>query len=233
MRRTSMTRLSDTGTFSATKSHRLLWPIVLMTISILCLVIAGTLLCIGRWLVVEDPLDKVPAIVVLSGRMPVRAIEAAKLYRAGYAAQIWLTCSHEPTASLQALHIAYIGEDFYNARVLMHEGVPSNAIHVLEPSVDNTVDEVRVIIERLARENASAVIIVTTKAHTRRVRTLWNKLSDGHRRAIVRAAGDDPFEPAHWWRTSSDVLDVTREGLGVMNSLAGLPLRPATEPNRK
>jgi hypothetical protein len=40
---------------------------------------------VGRWLVVEDPLEKPYAIIVLSGRMPHRAIEAACLYRQGYA----------------------------------------------------------------------------------------------------------------------------------------------------
>jgi hypothetical protein len=43
---------------------------------------------VGRWLVVEDPLDKAQAIVVLSGRIPMRAKEAARLYNAGYAAQV-------------------------------------------------------------------------------------------------------------------------------------------------
>jgi uncharacterized SAM-binding protein YcdF (DUF218 family) len=90
---------------------------------------------VGRWLVVEDPLDKAQAIVVLSGRIPMRAKEAARLYNAGCAAQVWLTRANEPAASLQEMHIAYIGEDFFNSRVLMHEGVPSNAIRVLEPPI--------------------------------------------------------------------------------------------------
>ena len=231
MRPPSMMRFSKIDTASAPKTRRRFWPILLVATSIVFLAIIGIFLGLGGWLVIEDPLDKAQAIVVLSGRLPIRAIEAAKLYRAGYASQIWLTRSHEPTASLQALHIAFIGEDFYSARVLMHEEVPSNAIHVLEPSIENTVDEVRVIAAELTRENGSTVIIVTTKAHTRRVRTLWNKLSGGRGRAIIRAASNDPFEPARWWRTSSDALDVTREVLGLLNAWAGLPLRPSTTPD--
>jgi uncharacterized SAM-binding protein YcdF (DUF218 family) len=179
---------------------------------------------VGRWLVVEDPLDKAQAIAVLSGRMPMRAKEAARLYNGGYAAQIWLTRTNEPTASLQEMHIAYIGEDFFNSRVLMHQGVPSNAIRVLEPDIDNTADEIRVIASELERERASTVIIVTTKAHTRRVRTLWRELSGGRGRAIVRATPSDPFAPDHWWRATGDALDVMREILGLWNAWAGLPL---------
>src|SRR5246127_2317220 len=182
---------------------------------------------VGRWLVVEDPLDKAQAIVVLSGRIPARAKEAARLYNAGYASQIWLTRANEPAASLQEMHIAYMGEDFFNTRVLMHEGVPSNPIRVLDPPIDNTADEIRVIAEELSREKGGAVIIVTTKAHTRRVRTLWKDLSGGRGRAIVRAAPSDPFVPEHWWRATGDSLDVVREVLGLLNAWSGLPLQPA------
>ena len=201
--------------------------------AVLVTVIVGLVACawiiflgVGRWLVVEDPLDKAQAIVVLSGRMPVRAKEAARLYNAGYAPQVWLTRGVEPAASLQEMHIAFIGEDFFNSRVLTHEGVPSSAIHVLEPSVRNTADELQVIAAELERQRGSAVIIVTTKAHTRRVRTLWKQLIGGRRRGIVRAATTDTFEPAHWWRSTGDSLDVVREVLGLLNAWSGLPLRP-------
>jgi len=184
-------------------------------------------LVVGRWLVVEDPLDKAQAIVVLSGRIPMRAKEAARLYNAAYAPQVWLTRVNEPAASLQEMHIPYLGEDFFNSRVLIHDGVPSNAIRVIEPPIDNTADEVRAIAAELERENGTAVILVTTKAHTRRVRTLWRELAGGRGRAIVRAASTDPFAPDHWWRATGDALDVVREVLGLVNAWAGLPLHPS------
>jgi uncharacterized SAM-binding protein YcdF (DUF218 family) len=203
-------------------------PAILLISAVGLFVFAAIIfLGIGRWLVVEDPLDKAQAIVVLGGRIPMRAKEAARLYNAGYSPQVWLTRANEPAASLQEMHIAYIGEDFYNSRVLMHDGVPSNAIHVLEPPIDNTADEVRAIAAELEREKGAAVIIVTTKVHTRRVRTLWKKLSSGRGRAIVRAASTDSFAPEHWWRTTGDSLDVVREVLGLLNAWAGLPLHPS------
>jgi uncharacterized SAM-binding protein YcdF (DUF218 family) len=181
---------------------------------------------VGRWLVVEDPLVKGKAIAVLSGSMPLRAIEAAKLYRQGYAPEVWLTHSTIPGEALEELGIPYAGEDYYNARVLIHEGVPAEAIRVLEPPIVNTVDEIKVLGSALARQKGGAVIIVTTKAHTRRVRLLWRKLAGGRGEAIVRAASEDPFDPRHWWRTTSDALDVVREVLGLLNAWAGLPLHP-------
>lgn len=182
---------------------------------------------IGRWLVVEDPLAKAQAIVVLSGAMPVRAVEAAKLYREGYAPEIWLTHSAEPGKTLEEMGIPFFGEDHYNKLVLIHEGVPAEAIHVLDAPIVNTVDEIRLAAAALKPGNNATVILVTTKVHTRRVRLLWRRLAPSQARVIVRAASTDPFDPGHWWRTTSDALDVVREFLGLLNAWAGLPLHPA------
>jgi len=182
---------------------------------------------LGRWLVVEDSLEKASAIAVLSGAMPLRAIEAAKLYREGCAPEVWLTHSSEPAQTLKEMDIPFTGEDYYDSRILIHEGVPEQAIHILEPSIKNTVDELSAISSALAKEKDGSVIIVTTKAHTRRVRLLWRRLSRGRGRAIVRASSGDTFDPDHWWRTTTDALDVVRETLGLLNAWAGLPLHPA------
>jgi uncharacterized SAM-binding protein YcdF (DUF218 family) len=182
---------------------------------------------VGRWLVVEDPLVKARAIVVLSGAMPVRAIEAARFYREGYAPEVWLTHSTEPAETLEEMGIPFAGEDHYNTLVLIHEGVPAGAIHILEPPIVNTADEIKVVASALARAKGEAAILVTTKAHTRRVRLLWRRLASGEGRAIVRAASADSFDPRHWWRSTSDALDVVREVLGLLNAWAGLPLHPA------
>jgi uncharacterized SAM-binding protein YcdF (DUF218 family) len=222
MRPLSMAPGTNIGTRARTRNVALIGLIVVLIVAVIAV------LGVGRWLVVENPLEKADAIVVLSGRIPMRAIEAARLYRAGYASQIWLTRPEEPAASLEALGIPYSGEDFFNTRVLTHEGVPLSAIRVLVPPINNTADEVRAIAAELRRENGSTVIVVTTKAHTRRVCRLWHQLARGQGHAIVRAATGDPFDPAHWWRTTGDALDVVREVLGVLNAWAGLPLHPAT-----
>lgn len=189
--------------------------------------IMALLLNVGRWLVVEDPLEKANAIVVLSGRIPIRALEAARLYQAGWAPQVWLTHPDEPTASLAAIGIDDPGEDALNAVVLKHGAVSPSDIHTLPSPIFNTVDEVRAIASEAEKQNATLVIIVTTKGHTRRVHALWKKYASSRARIIVRAPADDPFDPVHWWRSTTGVLDVVREVLGMFNVWIGLPLRPA------
>ena len=204
-------------------SHRVLRSLAgLFALMILLSVVF--LLNVGHWLVVEDPLTKAQAIVVLSGRLPMRALAAAQLYRDGFAPDVWVTHPAQPGESLAALGIAYDGEDVYNTRVLSHEGVPVEAIHVLPNPIVNTADEMAAIADALPPDGSGAVIIVTTKAHTRRTRELWKQIGRGRGRAIIRAAPDDPFDPSHWWRTSGDALDVVRECLGLLNAWAGLPL---------
>jgi uncharacterized SAM-binding protein YcdF (DUF218 family) len=124
------------------------------------------------------------------------------------------------------MQIVYLGEDFYDRQVLMHEGVPAEAIRLLEPPIFNTADEIAVVSGALAEEKAATVIIVTSKVHTRRTRILWRRYGAQHGTGIIRAASDDAFEPAHWWRTTGDALDVVRETLGILNAWVGLPLPP-------
>ena len=182
---------------------------------------------IGRWLVVEDPLEKASAIAVLSGRMPSRALEAARIYREGYASEVWLTRTIEPGASLQALFVPFTGEEAYDRLVLMRKGVPESAIRVLDPPIANTADEMLAIGQALSKENQHTVIIVTSKVHTRRVKALWRHFSSADGQAIVRGVSDDGFDPAHWWANTADALDVVREALGLLNAWAGLPVPPS------
>ena len=215
-----------TATLLPTQSARKLrlWPFLVLAIISACLF---AFFHLGRWLIVEDPLQNAVAIAVLSGRMPSRALEAAKVYKQGYAPQVWLTHSAEPGATLSQLSVPYQGEDVYDKLILLHEGVPESAIHVLDPPIVNTADEMATIEKALSQSNPRRVILVTSKVHTRRTRTLWKQINGAGGEAIVHGVSDDSFDADHWWRNTSDVLDVVREVLGLLNAWAGLPLRPA------
>jgi len=181
---------------------------------------------VGQWLVVQDALEPAQAIVVLSGRMPVRAREAAEIYRQGFAAQIWITRPASPEEELRQMGIGFVGEEFYNQRVLIQLGVPTDAIRVLDKPVINTEQEVLEISDALRQEGGSKVIVVTTKPHTRRVKAIWKRLVGNSPRLMVRYASQDGYDGAHWWRRTSDALDVVRELLGLANAWAGFPVQP-------
>jgi uncharacterized SAM-binding protein YcdF (DUF218 family) len=180
----------------------------------------------GRWLVREDMLGPADAIVVLSGGLPVRADEAARIYIRGYAHEVWITRPESPAADLSEMGIQYTGEESYSRQILIHFDVPDANIRVLPAMVVNTEQEVEEISSEMRREGKTSVIIVTSPQHTRRVRTLWRKLVGKNPRAIVRAAPLDSFDADYWWRDTHDALSVVREMLGLLNAWAGLPVRP-------
>jgi uncharacterized SAM-binding protein YcdF (DUF218 family) len=182
---------------------------------------------IGSWLVVQDPLAHADVIIVLSGDLPVRAMQAAEIYKAGYADQVWVSPPISPVDTLKSMKISFLGEDFYNEKVLLAGGVRPDAIRVMDKPSANTEEEVREISTWLRNNNFHTAIVVTSKPHTRRVRTIWGKLIGSEPRLIVRFASQDAYDGAHWWRHTHDALDVVRETLGLFNAWAGFPLRPS------
>ena len=185
------------------------------------------MLGIGHWLVKEDSLQKAGAIAVLSGNFPARALEAAALYRNGYAGQIWLTRPGAQPQELAELGIHYPSEADFNYQVLRRQGVPAKAIRILDSPVINTQDELEVISATLRQKNTVAVIVVTNKAHTRRVHELWNKLDSTSGKIIVHAISKDDFQPSAWWTRTGDTHQVIHEVFGMINLWAGLPMQSA------
>src|SRR5260370_42016096 len=134
----------------------------------------------GLWLVREDPLEKSQAIIILSGGLPDRALAAARIYRDGFARQVWLTQPLQPGASMEDLHLPYAGEEQYSRMVLIAQGGPPAKIRLLTPRILNTADELRAVAAALDQQPGTTAIVVTAQAHTRRVRALWQKISQGH-----------------------------------------------------
>ena len=187
---------------------------------------------IGQWLMVADPLEPAKAIVVLSGRVPFRAMEAASIYREGLAPEVWLTKEvvRAEELALGRLGVAIVREEVYNREALERLGVKPEAIRLLGDGILNTVDEMRLIASELGRNGGERVIIVTSKAHSRRVRATWAAIVGASPRAIVRYAREEPYGARGWWRNTRDALDVSREVFGLMNVWAGFPVQPDRHP---
>lgn len=184
------------------------------------------MLGVGHWLVREDSLHKAGAIAVLTGNFPARALEAATLYHNGYAPEIWLTRDGVQSSKLAAMGIHYPSETEFNYLVLRRQGVPAKAIHVLDSPIINTQDELEVISGALGQKNSNAsVIVVTNKAHTRRVRELWDRLDSPRGEVIVHGISGDDFNPSAWWTRTGDTHQVIHELLGMINVWAGLPMQ--------
>ncbi len=201
---------------------------VLVVLGVIAVLLPWGARGLGQWLVVADPLEPARAIVVLSGRIPFRAMEAAALFRAGWAPEVWLTAEARTPeeAALGRLGITMLRGEAYNREVLERLEVPARAIRVLSGEVWNTVDEVRLVARELGAGGADRVILVTSKAHSRRVRATWSAVAGASSHAIVRSAREEPFDTAQWWRHTREALQVSWEVFGLMNVWAGFPLEP-------
>jgi uncharacterized SAM-binding protein YcdF (DUF218 family) len=154
-------------------------------------------------------------------------MEAASLYKQGWAPEVWLTHGGFPAeqAALARFGIRFCGtEADINRQVLERLGVPVDSIRVLAGWVQNTAEEVQLIAGELGRMGGGRVILVTSKAHTRRVRATWRALVGDTPHAIVQYATDDPYAPARWWQQTRDAQAVSREVLGLINVWAGFPV---------
>jgi uncharacterized SAM-binding protein YcdF (DUF218 family) len=180
----------------------------------------------GRWLEREDPLAHADVIFILSGGLPQRAVEGSKVFAMGYAPEVWLSRPDGPADELAKLGIHFFSEEDYNRQVLIHQGVPETAIHILPVPVVNTEEELEEVGSQMRSKGKTSIILVTSPQHTRRVWIIWRKVVGSDARAMVRAARNDPFDPDHWWRNTRDVFSVVREGLGLVNAWIGLPVPP-------
>jgi uncharacterized SAM-binding protein YcdF (DUF218 family) len=215
---------ASTGERSLRRRNR--WIAGLAILLAVAIVALWVFLHLGTWLVVEDPLAPADVIAVLSGHMPYRAIEAARLYGQKAAPEVWFTQPEGPGEDLAAMNIPFVGEEFYSRRVLMAMNVPALSTRVLPDPILNTAQEIEEIARIARQSNLRTVIIVTSAPHTRRVHAIWARLVGDSPRLIVHHPVDDPFNAARWWRNTQDALDVVREWLGLANAWAGFPAKP-------
>jgi uncharacterized SAM-binding protein YcdF (DUF218 family) len=180
----------------------------------------------GRWLVRPDPLAPADVIAILSGSMPARAEEAARIFRMGYSHKVWITRPVSPAEELAQMDISYAGEEDYSRQVLIHEGVPAQVIRILPDPIVDTQQEVEEISREARVEGDRRVMIVTSPQHTRRVKALWRKLVGSDPAVIVRGAPQEGFDADRWWRNTHDAFAVVREIMGLLNVWIGLPVRP-------
>ena len=190
---------------------------------------------IASFLIVEDSLEPAAAIVSLGGdgTPPFREIEAARLYRAGWAPQVVIVrgARRQDLQSLQDRGNVTKQPYELSRQTLIQEGVRASDIILIKDDAHNTFEELQAVFRALSAKE-SPVILVTSKYHTRRTRLTWNQVSGGHSRAIVRAADRDSFDALPWPRERVVVLAVVREYLAVINAYAGFPISGWADLNR-
>jgi uncharacterized SAM-binding protein YcdF (DUF218 family) len=187
---------------------------------------------IASFLIVEDSLAPAAAIISLGGegKPPFREIEAARLYRAGWAPLVVIVrgARHQDVQRFQDLGNDARQSWELSREALMREGVPPYAILLLKDNPQNTLEELQIAFRAFSSKD-EPVILVTSTFHTRRARLTWEYVTKGRSRAIVRAVVRDSFDPTRWWQQRGFAWSVAHEYLGLINYYAGFPIPGSRE----
>ncbi len=165
-------------------------------------------------MITEDQPEKTDAIVVLSGSVPCRILEAVDLYKQGYAPVILLTKEKQPSGYDELLKLGIKIPEQYevNKSIALNLGVPATSIEVLDGRADSTYSEMELIYDYLKKRNFSSIIIVTSKSHATRATKIFNLVKGEQDIKVVTIPSKyDDFDPKRWWKVRRDWKEVIFE----------------------
>lgn len=162
---------------------------------------------VGESLVVEDPLEKSDAIIILSDDnfYADRATRAAELFRQNLAPLVVASGVRlRPNAGIAELM----------THDLVERGVPRDQIVAFPQDADNTREEAEALLILVREKNWKSVIVVTSNYHTRRAKYIFGKIFANHATVRVASARDGDFDPAHWYQHRKSVKRLVHEVAG-------------------
>jgi len=171
--------------------------------------------------IIEDPLDKVDALIVLGDDnfYADRATRGVQLFREGKALVIVASGRRlRPNAGIAEL----IEHD------LVERGVPKDKIVRFTHDGDNTLEEAQALAKFVAGKKWHSVIVVTSNYHTRRARYIFRRVFPQGMQVSVASARDGDFDPEHWWEKRKSIKELTREFAGMVVTLWELRGRSET-----
>lgn len=187
-------------------ARRIAWSLVILFALLLAgyLFRAPLLTGVAHAWMVNNPVMKADAIVVLGGGLENRPFAAAKLYHAGVAPRIlFMDVRHSPVEEIGITP----SEGELTHRVLLRLGVPETAMTMIGKSVASTYDESRAVEAWMEKTGAKSIIIPTDLFHTRRVRWIFGKeLRSLQPEIHVVPIGSPRYKADDWWQHEDGII---------------------------
>jgi uncharacterized SAM-binding protein YcdF (DUF218 family) len=159
----------------------------------------------ARLLIIQAPLEKADAIVVLGGSANYRerAREAAKLLLDGRSQRILITNDNMrgPWSNVEQRNPYYYERSLQELRAA---GVPDTEIEVLIQPVISTEEEARLVRQYAEEHRLRSVLVVTSPYHSRRALWIFSRVfrETGIQIGLISASpGGESPRPATWWLT--------------------------------
>ena len=196
------------------------------TILVILFIFLSTFLIpnLGKWLVIKDELQESDIIVVLTGSVTDRIMQAVDIYNERYSNKIVFVNSYNkvdydifvekgidmPPGNAQLSKMAAIDL-----------GVPDENIIILAGNAQSTFDEALIIKEYIRNNNEiESIILVTSKYHSGRAKKIFEKVLNSLDRKINIYSSPskyDPFNASQWWKNKEDINFVLLEYLKLAN----------------
>ena len=169
-----------------------------------------------RWLaamvhawVVNDPVERADAVMVLGGGAQFRSFEAVRFHRVGLAGKVLFPHikpgADEPEATTSR-------ETILIDRVLTHERVPAEAREQIGRNVTSTRDEMLALRAWADGAQARVIIVPTDPFHTRRLKALIHSIFAGSATRVLVTVVDPPgYRWQEWWRDEHGFLAFQNE----------------------
>lgn len=169
---------------------------------------------LAGYLIIEKPLKKADAILVLSGSsvFKERTHKAAQIYKSGVAKKILLSDDGVKAGWSQTEQrnppFVYLAK-----RELIAQGVAENDIEILPGEVTGTIWEARNLEKKLAKENWKSVLLVTSPYHTKRALWIFEQVcgKNADIGIVSGFVGEQTLPPWIWWLSIRGWKDVAGE----------------------
>ena len=197
---------------------------VVLAVSLLLILLSFLLVPrIGTYLVRQDKPVKGDALVILMGNIPDRVLEAADLYREGYAGKILIVMADRyGIGVLRKKGIPLDGQTAIAQKALIGLGIPADSIIILPGDAQSTLDEA-VAVSHYTEQHPQfdTLLLVTSSYHSRRATLTFNKEFRHllHPVTIVSCPSKyTGFHSKDWWKDRESAKLVFYEYLKLVNT---------------
>lgn len=168
----------------------------------------------GNYLIQEDELSQCDALFVLSGNPKDRAMESARLLKAGFAPKV--VCTGESVHRILLVVGDSTDEAGLSRMELLAAGIPENQIEVLHIGT-STREESEAILAYCKIKGFKKIMVVSDKFHTNRIDYAFRDVfEDAGIQLILRGCPSTVYSESNWWANEEGLIMVNNEYIKLM-----------------
>lgn len=199
------------------KGFRIMSVIVGIVLLLVCITYAARrpiMRIFGNYLIQEDELTTCEALFVLSGNPKDRAMETARLLKAGYAPKA--VCTGESVHRILLVVGDSTDEAGLSRMELLAAGIPDKKIEVLHIGT-STREESEAILAYCIIKGFKKIMVVSDKFHTNRIDYAFRDVfEDAGIQLVLRGSPSNAYSESNWWANEEGLIMVNNEYIKLL-----------------